>query len=76
MASVKNDTCQILAYMHDVSLIGDITRIERNAHALLNACKNMGLAVNIGKTKNTEVGYRMIMVVNEHITVGSNFYEK
>ena len=41
----------VLAYADDVNLIGgDIRTIERNADVLLNACKDIGLAVNIGKT--------------------------
>ena len=36
----------------------DIRTIERNADVLLNACKDIGLAVNIGKTK--------YMIANEH----------
>jgi hypothetical protein len=35
-----------LAYEDDVNLIGDDIRIERNADVLLNACKDIGLAVN------------------------------
>ena len=47
-----NGTHQVLAYMDDVNLIGDdILTIERNADVLLNACKDIGLAVNIEKTK-------------------------
>ena len=30
--------------------------IERNADALLNACKDIGLAVNTWKTKYLEIG--------------------
>ena len=45
-----NDTHQVLDYADDVNLIGnDIRTIERNADVLLNACKDIGLAVNIGK---------------------------
>ena len=41
-------THQVLAYADVVNLIGDdIRRIERNADVLLNACKDIGLAVNI-----------------------------
>ena len=37
---------------HQVNLIGDdIRTIERNADVLLNACKDIGLAVNMGKIK-------------------------
>ena len=44
-----NGTYQALAYADDVNLIGDIRTIERNA------CKDIGLAVNIGKTKYMEI---------------------
>ena len=46
------------AYADDVNLIcGDIRTIERNADVLLNACKDIGLAVNTGKTKYMEIRY-------------------
>ena len=39
-------------YADDVNLIGDdIRTIERNEDVLLNACKDVGLAVNTGITK-------------------------
>ena len=41
-----NDTHQILAYADDVNLICNDIRIERNAEVLLNACKDIDLAVN------------------------------
>ena len=44
--------------------------IERNADVLINACKDIGLAVNIGKTKYKEV------VRFPGIIVYSNLYEK
>jgi len=34
------------------------------------------LAVNIGKTKYMEIGYQTIMMANEIIPLGSNYYEK
>jgi hypothetical protein len=43
---------------------------------LLNACKDIGLAVYTGKTKNMERGRRQGMIANEHIKIGSNSYEK
>ena len=43
-----NGTHQVLAYADDVNLIGDIRTIERNTGALLNACKDIGLAINTG----------------------------
>ena len=43
---------------------------------LLNACRDIGLAVNIGKTKYMEVGRHRGMMANAHIKIGSNSYEK
>ena len=43
---------------------------------LLNACKDIALAVNIGKTKYMEIRRHRGMIVNEHIRIGSNSYEK
>ena len=52
-----NGTHQVLSYADDVNLIGDdIRTVKRNAEVLLNACKNIGLAVNIGQTKYMEIG--------------------
>jgi len=44
---------------------------------LLNACKDIGLGVNTGKTKYMEIGRHRDMIANEHIRLGSsNYYEK
>ena len=43
---------------------------------LLNACKDIGLAVNTGKTKYMEIGCHRGMIANEHIRIGSDSYEK
>ena len=43
---------------------------------LLNACKDIGLAVNIGKTKYMEIGRYRGIIANTHIKIGSNSYEK
>jgi hypothetical protein len=44
---------------------------------LLNACKDIGLAISTGKTKKyMEVGGHWDIMANEHISVGSNSYEK
>ena len=56
-------THEVLTYADDVNLIGDdIRTIERNADVLLNACKDIGLAVNIGRTKYMEVGHHRGMI--------------
>ena len=68
---------QVLNYADDVNLIGDdIRTIERNADVLLNACKDIGLSVNTGKTKYMEIGRHRGMIANAHIEIGSNSYEK
>ena len=43
---------------------------------LSNACKDIGLAVNTGKTKFTEIGRHRGMIANAYIRIGSNSYEK
>ena len=68
-----NGTLQVLAYAGDINLIG-IRTIERNSDVLLNACKNIGLGVNTGKTKYIEIGQHRGMTANAHIKVGSNCY--
>ena len=69
-------THQVLAYATDVNLIGDdIRTIERNADVLLNACKDIVLAVNTGKTKFMEIGRHRGMIANAHLKIGSNSYE-
>ena len=50
--------------------------VERNADVLLNASKDIGLAVNIGKTKYVEIGRHRSIIANAHIKIGSNSYEK
>ena len=63
--------------MNDVILIGDdIGTVERNADGLLNAFKDICLTVKIDENKYLEVGYHRGMTANEHMALGSNFYEK
>ena len=60
----------------DVNLIDDIKTIERNTYVLLNACKDIGLAVNTGKRKYTKIGRHRGGITNEQNRKGSNFNEK
>ena len=43
---------------------------------LLNACMDVGLAVNTRKTKYREIGRHRGMIANAHIKIGSNSYKK
>ena len=54
----------------DVKLTGNhIRTIERNADVLLNACKDIGVEVNTGKTKYTGIGRQRGMIANEHFMI-------
>ena len=65
-----NGTHQILAYADDVNLIGnDIRTIQRNVEVLLNACSDIGLAVNTKKTKYVEIGRHRRMIAIECIKI-------
>ena len=48
----------------------------RNAGVLLYPCRDINLAVNTGENKYMGVGHHRGMMANEHIRVGSNFYER
>jgi hypothetical protein len=71
-----NGTHQVLAYADEVNLIGDDIKTIKNAEMLLNLCKNIGLAVNLGKTNYVKIGLHRGMIANEHIKIGSNSNEK
>jgi TRAP-type uncharacterized transport system substrate-binding protein len=47
-----NETHQLLAYTGDVNLLGDnIDTIKKNTETLIDASKEVGLEINIEKTK-------------------------
>ena len=65
LALDMNGTYQVLAYADNVNLIGDYIRtVERNADMLLNACNDIGLAVNTRK-KYVEVKSHRAVVTNK-----------
>ena len=62
-------------YIYIYIYIYDIRTIERNADVLLlNACKDIGLAVNTGKIKYMEIGRHRDMIAKAHIKIGNSCY--
>jgi hypothetical protein len=60
-----NGTRQLLAYTDDVNLLGDnIDTIKENAETLVDASKEVGLEINVEKTK--------YMLLSPHQNVGQN----
>jgi hypothetical protein len=59
----SNGTHQLLAYADDVNLLGDnIDIIKKNTETLIDACKEVGLEINVEKTK--------YMLLSRHQNVG------
>jgi hypothetical protein len=62
----SNGTYQILAYADDVNLLGDnIDTIEKNTETLIDASKEVGLEINVAKTK--------YMLLPHHQNAGQNW---
>jgi hypothetical protein len=58
-----NGTHQLLAYGDDVNLLGDnIDTIKKNTESLIDASKEVGLEINVEKTK--------YMLLSHHLNVG------
>jgi hypothetical protein len=60
-----NETHQLLAYADDVNLLGDnIDTVKKNTENVNDAGKEVGLEINIDKTK--------YMLLSRHQNVGQN----
>jgi hypothetical protein len=61
-----NGTHQLLAYADDVNLLGDnIDTIKKNMEILIDATKEVGLEINVEKTK--------YMLLSRHQNAGQNW---
>jgi hypothetical protein len=71
-----NRTHQLLAYAHDVNLLGDnIDIINKNTQTLIDASKEVGLEVNVEKTKYMLVYWDQNAGQNQEIKIGNRSFE-
>jgi hypothetical protein len=72
-----NGTHQLLAYTDDVNLLRDnIDTINKNTETLIDASKEVGLEVNVEKTKYMSVSQDQNAGQNQEIKVGNRSFEK
>jgi hypothetical protein len=71
-----NGTPQLLAYADDVNLLGDIIdTINKNTETLIDASKEVGLEVNIDKTKYMLVSRDQNAGQTRDIKIGNRSFE-
>jgi hypothetical protein len=71
-----NGTHQLLAYVVDVNLLGDnIDTIKKNTEILIDASKEVGLEINVGKTKYMLLTRHRYMGQNRHIGIANRSFE-
>jgi hypothetical protein len=72
-----NRTHQLLVYADDVNLLGEnINIIKKNAEALLDASKEIGLQVNSEKTKYMFMSCHHTAGQSNYIRVANKYFEK
>jgi hypothetical protein len=71
-----NGTHQLLAYAVDVNLLGDnIDTIKKNTDTLIDASKEVGLQINIEKTKYFLLSRHQNVGQNQDIKIASRSFE-
>jgi hypothetical protein len=71
-----NGTHQLLAHAHDVNLLGDtIDTINKNTETLIDTSKEVGLEVNIEKTKYMLASHGRNAGQNWDIKIGNRSFE-
>jgi hypothetical protein len=72
-----NGTHQLLAYADDVNPLGDnIDTINRNTETLTDSSKEVGLEVNVEKTKYMSVSHDQNADQNRDIQITNRSFEK
>jgi hypothetical protein len=71
-----NGTHQLLAYTDDVNLLGDnIDTIKKNTETLIDASKEVGLEINVEKTKYMLLSRDQNVGQNRDIKIANRSFE-
>jgi hypothetical protein len=71
-----NGTYQLLAYAEDVNLLGNnIDTMNKSTQTLIDASKEVGLEVNVEKTKYMLVSQDQNADQNREIKIGNRSFE-
>jgi hypothetical protein len=71
-----NGTHQLLAYADDVNLLGDnIDTVERKTETLIDASKEVGLEINIEKTKYMLLSHYQNAGQNQETKIANRSFE-
>jgi hypothetical protein len=71
-----NGTHQLLAYADDVNLLRDnIDTVEKNTETFIDANKEVGLEINVEKTKYMLLSHRQDVGQNRDIKIANRSFE-